>query len=96
VRQPVFLVDKLIFRYGQGCRGFDGLETSVHLLVEQSIAEYLPPPCKMNLQLLMLIVNRIDKGRVAECRNALGEDIWWSILGYLKGYDLLDIGCALV
>jgi hypothetical protein len=87
VRQP-FLVNELIFRRGLGCQGFDGLVTSVHLLVEQSTAEYLPRPCKMNLQLIMLIADRIDKSRIAEGKNSIGGELWWSVLRYLQGYDL--------
>jgi hypothetical protein len=87
--QSLFLVNKLIFDTVQGCRGFDGSVTSVHLCVDRSTVVYLPRPCKNTLQLLLLIANRIDSDRIAEGEKAISGDIWWSILSYLEGYDVL-------
>jgi hypothetical protein len=90
VPSPTFLVNRIVFQRGRGCQGMNGELTSVHLQVNQLTSEYLPRPCKKNLQLILLIANRVDKGRISEGESAIGGDIWWSILGFLKSYDLLE------
>jgi hypothetical protein len=90
VTSPTFLVNRIVFQRGRGCQGFDGELTSVHLHVNRLTSEYLPRQSKTKLLLILLIADRVDRGRTAEGESALGEDIWWSILRFFKGYDLLE------
>jgi hypothetical protein len=66
--------------------------TSVHLPVHRSIAEHLPPDVKTNLMLIFQIAERVDEYLIAgACESQIADEVWWSILGYLTGYDLVGV-----
>lgn len=75
----------LSFQRGQ-CKGVVGLRTSIHLPLSCSNAAYFP--YKQRLLGLLLVAQRLDANMQAHGGSVLGRDVWWHILGFLRGLDL--------
>uniref|UniRef100_A0A7S2HB85 Uncharacterized protein n=1 Tax=Helicotheca tamesis TaxID=374047 RepID=A0A7S2HB85_9STRA len=86
VEQPGLL--RNIHFAGGECEGIDVIKTNLHLPITRSIAPALPEPERKQVEHILLASCRIDADRVSDESSAIGSDVWWNVLGMLRGYDL--------
>lgn len=90
INQP-FLVNSLAFDTKLGFQSCQGSVTSIHLPITQATAGNLPSQCKKKLRLILDLTDQLDSGRIVTGADRdIGRDAWWTMLGFLTGYDLLD------
>jgi len=63
-------------------------KTSIHLPISRKNAEYLPCGMKHHLLFLLTVACRLDRYILENNGMQIGVDVWWNILGMLKGSDL--------
>lgn len=86
VPQPC-LIYRIVFKKHES-ENMIGLVTSLHLPLSRTNASYLPPRYKKVVSEILSIVGKVDEARALSGRKALEEDVWWSILGFVCGWDL--------
>lgn len=92
VPQPC-LIYRVAFKYDQKEDAL-GLKTSIHLAVSRANVYHLPPKYKQHVLEILVMARRIDSERETSGKKAMGDDVWWRILGFLNGWHLLPSGAT--
>lgn len=66
-----------------------GLATSIHLPMTRATLPYLPLKQQKAVGDVLEIGRQVDMQLENGGRKPMGEDVWWLILGFLRGWELL-------
>lgn len=84
---PCF-VHRISFKHDQK-EDMLGLVTSIHLPMSQKTFAYLPLKQQKAVDDILEIGKEVDMKLDKTGQKPMGEDVWWLILGFLRGFDLL-------
>ena len=87
VPQPCY-VHRISFKNGQK-EDMLGLVTSIHLPMSRKTFKHLPLKQQRAVEDMLQIGCKVDLGLENSGRKPMGEDVWWLILGFLRGWELL-------
>lgn len=86
VPQPC-LVYRLTFRHEQA-QDMRGLITTIHLPMSAANMKHLPRKNKENVEEILGVFEKVDSKRHAHGQKPLSEDLWWTILGFIRAWEM--------